>query len=209
MGGHQDGLALVLELGHDLEELGGGLGVEPRGRLVEQDGRGVLDDGDGDAQLLPHAFGEVLDALVEGLLLERDPAHDLIIVVLGEVGLAAELGEEVEVLAGREVAVEHDVLGDESDVLLGLERVLVDVDALDEAGPGRRRDEVQEEVDRRRLAGAVGPEQAVDLARPDLQVEVVEGQHAVLVSLGQVVGFQDGIRVGHRFLLGRSSAHRI
>jgi hypothetical protein len=46
VGRHQDGLALSLELAQDLQELLGRLGVEARGRLVEQDPRRVLDDGD-------------------------------------------------------------------------------------------------------------------------------------------------------------------
>jgi hypothetical protein len=53
--------------------------------------------------------------------------------------LAGQLAEIVEILDGREVAVEHDVLRDERDVPLGLERILGHVNALDEGRARRRR----------------------------------------------------------------------
>src|SRR5262249_56688041 len=63
-------------------------------------------------------------------------------------------------------------------------RVLVgpaeDVD-LPRADP----DEVAHGADQRRLAGAVGAEQAKELASSDLEVEAVEGQQATVVALGQ------------------------
>ena len=56
-------------------ELGARLGVEPARRLVEDDVRRVLDDGDGDAELLAHPLGEDAQPLLEGLLLEADAAQ--------------------------------------------------------------------------------------------------------------------------------------
>ena len=104
--------------------------------------------------------------------------------------LPASRGEEVEVLQPGEVAVEGNVLGQEGDALLGFQRILHDVDAVDHRRPLRGIDEPQDQVDRRRLARPVGPEEGEQLPSAYGQVEVVEGQHPVLVTLRQVDGLQ-------------------
>jgi hypothetical protein len=50
---------------------------------------------------------------------------------------------------------------------------------------GRRPDEVEQEVDGRRFARAVRPQEAEDLALGDLEVEVADGRH-VAETLGDV-----------------------
>jgi hypothetical protein len=74
-------------------------------------------------------------------------------------------------------------------VLLRLERRLPDVEPLDARGPAGRIDEVQEQIDRRRLAGAVRPEQTEDFARRNRQVETVE-RDMTAVFLPQCDGFE-------------------
>ena len=49
VGRHEDRLPLVAQGGQEKEELVARLRVEPRGRFVEEDRRGVLQDGNGDA----------------------------------------------------------------------------------------------------------------------------------------------------------------
>src|SRR5690606_24095740 len=72
--------------------------------------------------------------------------------------------------------------------LLHLERLLEDVEAVDLRAALRRRQEAGEDLHRRRLAGAVGPEEAEDLALLDGEVEVGDGD-AVPVPLRQVLDF--------------------
>ncbi len=52
--------------------------------------------------------------------------------------------------------------------------------------------EVQEEVDRRRLAGAVAAEHGVNRAGRDLEADVVQGEDAVLVAFGEAHRFEQG-----------------
>jgi hypothetical protein len=63
------------------------------------------------------------------------------------------------------------------------------VDAVDPCRAGRWLDEVEEEIDGRRLARAVGAEEAEDVSGKDGQREVVESRHAV-IALGQMNGFK-------------------
>ena len=100
---------------------------------------------------------------------------------------AVELGVQAQVLLGGQVAVERRVLEDEADVA-------ADVVALARRRRGRRRArcppvgsrERAEHVDRRRLAGAVGPEEAEDLAGGDLEADAAHGLD-LAEGLAQVV----------------------
>ncbi len=61
-----------------------------------------------------------------------------------------------------------------------------------------REEQAEQELDRRRLARAVGAEQAENLSSVDLQVKRLEGEHLgpspeVAVDLGQVPGFNDDV----------------
>ena len=99
---------------------------------------------------------------------------------------------EVEVLPDREGAVERVVLGDDADGLLGEGGVREHVDAAHH-GPSRRRDDHRREHARgRRLARAVGPEQAEDLPRLHLEVEVVHrGPVHAGIDLGEARRLDD------------------
>ncbi len=50
-----------------------------------------------------------------------------------------------------------------------------DVEAEDPRRPRRRQEERRQDLDERRLAGAVGPEQPEELAGRDVEVDAVEG----------------------------------
>ena len=74
---------------------------------------------------------------------------------------------EVEVLARGQRAVDGDRLRDVADRRAHREALRAHVEAGDERAAGARRQQRREHADRRRLAGAVGPEQAEHLARRD------------------------------------------
>ena len=88
---------------------------------------------------------------------------------------AVERGHQLEVLAAAQVRVEARRLDEAGDAV---ERAR----ALDAAGRGRTAsraalvgpDQPEQHPQRRRLAGAVGPEVAVDVAGADRQVDVVD-----------------------------------
>ena len=59
--------------------------------------------------------------------------------------------------------------------------------------------QVADGADQRRLAGPVGAEQAEERARGDLEVEVLEGERAVVVALRQSAQVEGGVVPVHRF----------
>ena len=98
------------------------------------------------------------------------------------VGLAPRDGEQArgveQVLARRQVVVEADGVGQVADPALDLERLAHRIEAqhLDRAAAGLGQPEHHQ--DGRRLAGAVGPEQAEDLAAADAEVDRVDRARA-------------------------------
>src|SRR5690606_19433629 len=97
-----------------------------------------------------------------------DPAGEI-------VGTGAKVaGVSAQVLRDGEVAIERVVLRADADHAFELVAMLREVAAvvLDDAGVGL--DEPVEHAERRRLAGAVGPEQSQDLAGAALELERVD-----------------------------------
>ena len=88
---------------------------------------------------------------------------------------AVELGVQAQVLRGRQVAVERRVLEDEADVAADVVALADDVVAGDVGAAAGRLGERAEHVDRRRLAGAVGAEEAEDLAAGDVEADAAHG----------------------------------
>ena len=119
-----------------------------------------------------------LEALDQRLLVRR-------------VDAAAQVGEVLERLAAGEPVVEGELAGHVADAAVDGDRVGGRLDAEDARRAAGRPDEVEQGPDRRRLAGAVGPEEAEDLALARLQVDVDDA--AVLaVGLGELLGLDDG-----------------
>src|SRR5439155_26185512 len=89
---------------------------------------------------------------------------------------ALELGPEIEVLVHAHLAVHRHALGQVADVLadlVGLRHHVVAGDLGDAAGGGQV---AGEDAHGRGLAGAVGAEEADDLAAGDLEADTVDGQ---------------------------------
>src|SRR6185312_4503758 len=160
------------------------LRIEARGRLVEDRHLGLLQPDLGEAETLAHAVRIGADAAVA----DRLETHLGERVLDAGVGVLARDAHEprriAQVLARRQVLVEADRIRHVADAALDLERLSHRVEARDPhpslAGLGQ----AQQHQDRRRLAGAVRPEQAEDLAGPDLEVDAVDGRRA-LVALDQ------------------------
>ena len=94
--------------------------------------------------------------------------------------VAVERREQLEVLARRQIGVEARRLDEAGDSLQGAGAVAhrVAAEQLDRSLAGR--DQAERHAQRRRLAGAVGPEEPVDVAGVDVQVDVVDGEHLVV-----------------------------
>jgi hypothetical protein len=116
--------------------------------------------------------------------------------LVGAVGSPVQAGEELECLGTVEGRPEERLPGDVGHATVGSDRIAPGVEPEDLGAPARRAVQSEQEPDRRRLAGPVRPEIAVDLAFPDLEVEGVQGQGPP-VALGQFLR-ADGAHVSFR-----------
>ncbi len=88
---------------------------------------------------------------------------------------------QAQVVARREERVERRLLQRDTDEPADLRPVLHDVVAADERRARGRRQERRQDVNGGGLPGAVRPEEPVDLARRDREVDPVDGSRALLV----------------------------
>ena len=155
---------------------------------------GIVDERLRDADALQHALRELAQlqpALGADADLVEQPARAR--AALGG-AIAEQPGEVLEQLLGRQVVVEVRILGQVADAALDGEIAERPAEQLRAAR--RREDELHQQLQRGGLAGAVGAEEAEDLARLDLERQAVErpvgplAPEADRVVLGQLVGGQ-------------------
>ena len=155
---------------------GAGLRVEPGRRLVEEQHLRAMDDAEPDVEPAAHAARIGAGRPVGGGLEIERREH------LGRAGLARRglfmpysrpwmTSSPRPVSAGIGRAALRDVADPPADLL----RLAPQVDAGDRRLARRRREQRREHPQRRRLAGAVRPEEAEDLARADLEVDAADG----------------------------------
>ena len=187
----QDRLAERPQFAEQLAQLDARPRVEPRGRLVEEEDRRIVDEGVGEAEPLLHAAAEGLDVGVAlfGEVDQVEQVADHLAPPPRRQPVAA--GEEVEVLPDLHVVVDAEGVGHVADDPPRGGRLAADRDAADEGVAGGRREERGEHAQRRRLACAVRPHQAEDLVLADDQVEPADGEGAV-EALGQAPRLDDG-----------------
>ena len=173
VGRHQDRRPPRFQRADQRPQLGPDLRVEADGRLVEQDQPRLVDEAAGQQQPPPHPAGELVDrvaaAVAQAGEVERpvDRGADVLDPV--------EAGEDREVVLDGDVDVEVVELGD--DAHLRARRLRFAGQLVAEhpqlALVGDRL--AGQQPHRRRLAGAVGPEQAEADALRHLEVEPVDG----------------------------------
>ena len=150
--------------------------VQAERRLVEEEDPRVVEQAAREVHLLALAGREGADLLL-ALLVEPDRVDQLVDPVPAVARRqAVELAEHPELLADGQDAVARllaagDHVHDPAD-LLGLAD---DVEAEDPRRPLGRQEQRRQDLDQRRLAGAVRAEQAEELAGLDLEVDAVEG----------------------------------
>ena len=166
--------------------------IEAHGRLVEEEDVGLGDQRAGDLEPAPLAAAEALDRAVEEAV-EAQRRRELADSLRGHGAIdAPEAGVDVEVAQPAERAVHHRVLEDDAARLARRERFTRDVEARDARASGARHDRRRQHADRRRLAGAVGAEQAEDLARGDGEVDALHGLDAAGIGLSQAAHLDCG-----------------
>jgi hypothetical protein len=155
------------------------LGVEAVDRFVEEQHLGVAEQGRGDAEPLAHAEREALGAPL-GHVLEADHAEHLVHAPGRD---ARELGQAQQVVAGGAAAVHRLGVEQRAHLTGGVGQLAVRVAADRDTSRGGVV-QAQDHAHRRRLARAVGPEEAGDGAWPHLEGQIVHCG-LVAVALGQ------------------------
>jgi hypothetical protein len=162
--------------------------VEPGGGLVEEQQLGPADDAQAEVDPSLLAAREATDARV-GLRCEVDEVEHL----AHRPRCGEEPAEHAQRLGDGELGIEAGRLHDEPDAGTPAPVASPRVDAQDGHSAGARSQVALEDLERRRLAGTVAAEQGDDLARTDLEADVVDGDHRA-EAVRQVL---DGDR-GHR-----------
>ena len=149
--------------------------------------RGPVDQRQRQVEAAPHPAGVAADAAV-GRLGEPD-ALDQLVAARAALGLghAVKGGLQAHVLAGGQVRVERRLLQRRADLLADLPALGGDVVAADAGAPAGQRQQRGQHQHGRRLAGAVGAEEAVDLAGVDVEVDPVDGPRALLELLDEAL----------------------
>src|SRR3954452_17417511 len=183
--GQHDRLAEVLERADDLPRRAPRRRVEAGGRLVEEDQLGVADEREREVQPAQLAAAQRPRVRV-GLLGQAGERQDLVDVARPRI----EAGPVRDRLAHGDVAAHAGALQHDAHPPAQLLRALLGVLAEDGDDAARPRPVALEDLDRRRLARAVGAEQAEDLAERDLEVDAA---HGVMVAVALVqVADEDG-----------------
>ena len=149
--------------------------IDAAGGLVEKHDAGLVEDRAAERQPLPPAAGEIVGLRVSRparpAISTHEPLRSAILVVVQ----AVQRAEEPDVLLDGQRLVQRKLLRHVADAPLHLFRVAADVDAVDHGRAGCRLQQPAHHADGRRLAGAVGAEEAEDLSSPDLEADAIDG----------------------------------
>ena len=161
---HHDRVAATRVLAKEILENARRFRIEADHRLVDDDHLGAMHERARDDQLLAHAVAVALDQLVAPLL-EIEQREQLARAVLDlRPVLVVQPGDEAQELGARQLLVDERAVGNEAELALRGDRIGDDIDAADVHGAARRPQDAGDHAQRRRLAGAVGPEEAEQLA---------------------------------------------
>lgn len=178
VGGDEDGFAHALEFLEDGHHFDAGSGVEAAGGFVEEEELGVVDEDAGESESLLHAAAEGAD---EGALFVRqsdefEHVFDGVFALFGGDFVAG--AEEVEVFGDFHVFVNAKEVGHVADEVTDGVGVASDVVAEDFGAAFTGGEEGGKDAERGGFAGAVGSDEAEEVASVDLQVERGERRHS-------------------------------
>ena len=167
------------------------LGIEVRQRLVHQERLRLAHDRAPHRDALPLAAGELHRLAVEHLRQAEERGHLLDAPARLLLGRLPDLEPVAEVLADRHVRIEGVALEHHRDVAVA-RRELGDVGAADADRAGGHFLEPGDHAQQRRLPASGRADQHHELAVPDRQADVVDGQEAVPVHLRDAVDLDRG-----------------
>jgi hypothetical protein len=166
-------------------------GVKARGGLVEEDQIRIADQGKGQIEAATLSAGELLGADIT-LLGELDELDDLVDRPLPNVVAAVHLDQ----LGDRQIFLDAALLKDDPDLFTEGSRPGGRIDPEDAGLPTGSRPVALQDLDDRRLAGAVRPQQAKDLAAGDFEADTAH-RLGVAVCLAQVADLDRRDRAGN------------
>src|SRR6202521_4692576 len=187
VGGEEDRLPFLTKVLEDVLHLTGTVWIQAHGRFVEEEHLWVMEQGGGQRHLLAHAARvagkEVVAAFVqvEELQQRLDPA-------IAKAALdVVEVTRKLEEFPGAQLVVERRGIRHVPDPGLRSLRLGHDVDARHPGAATGGAQQAHQHLDGGRLAGAVGAQEAEQLPRSHLQIQVLHGRQAA-VPLGQEPG---------------------
>jgi hypothetical protein len=193
---HDDGRAFVAaEAGEGGPELAAGRRVETGGRLVEQEERRTVEQAAREVGAAGETAGERLHAVAVAVAQPEDVEQDVDPFVQCAAAEPDEHAVEAEVLAHRQLGIERGLLENDAEAAAdggGIDRGPVP-EHLGRAGG--RRHQRRHDPEQRRLAAAVGTEQAEEFAGLHFERESVEGA-VVTVRVREVADGESGRRHG-------------
>src|SRR5262249_14218544 len=202
MAREEDRALLGHGLSHDLEEGPLHPRVESRGRLVEDQEFGSMLQGREEADLLLVSF-RVLAEPAGGVEIEALDKGALV----GPIDATVQVREVLERLPAGEAVVQGELAGQVADPPMYRHGVASRVEAEQPRPPARPAEEVEQETDRRPLAGAVRPQESEDFALLDRQVDLDDPPMGA-VGLGELLGLDDGCHCCTSFRRTRSEWSR-
>jgi hypothetical protein len=199
VGAEKDGDAAFLESENKVANLAWAKGIDTGRGLVEDDEAGILNECLGESNALEHAFGVASQPSVASVLETHEIEKFFGAILECVFGHAAELAVEAKGFLSGEVFVKIGILGEEADILPGVD--LAGVFAEDRAGAGGRLHEAEEGLHGGGLAGAIGADESIDFAGADAEGDFIHGAneaatHGGLEVLDELVDF-DCWRIAH------------
>src|SRR5665647_1431278 len=192
----QDRHALVAEREDAVEDRAPALRVDAHCRLVQVQDAGFVQQGHADVDAPLHAAAELLHAVL--LTVDQRDEREHLVHPRVQLGSreTVHLAPEQQVLAGAHVGIQGDVLGDHADRLFDRMGVGDHGAAVYEGVAAAGVQQAREHGDGGALAGAVGPEQAEDLAPGDVEADAIDGEHSLgrVVPLAQLLDLDDAHR---------------
>jgi len=173
MAAEKDGLAAARQGQDQIFDFAATDGIEPGSRLIKDHQIGVIDERLRQADAPLHAFGELAHRPQPGLAQTHHFQQLFRPVVAIMAGQAKEVAEEVQRLAGIEVAIKIRFLRQVADASLG-RHVAGGVSEDFKVSFGGM-EQTQNQLYGGGLAGAVGSQQAKDFSAPHIEINIVHG----------------------------------
>ena len=191
MGAEKDAVALVRVFPHQLFEVVGGLGVQPRHGLVQDPHPGLVDERADDVELLLHPVRIGLDLLVDGVF-EGKESEIFLHPRLAFCGRdCKDVADEIEKFRSRQPFIEDVIVRDVADEPLCGERIVFEIDSANGHGTALEADDAGDALYRGGFTRAVGPYEAEDLPFADVEGELLHrGAEVAGIGLGQSVDVQ-------------------